>query len=325
MKAYRVGSCRLKNPPPRCNIIEKESDLSGAEKYPGIPSGQPENEYDSDPLPKIPDTAQLVLQVTFANSSVAKDPIEISGKQLNRVQEIFQKKGLRLGLVFVGASLVVATCVYLINKSKAKGRQREQIPPKISPLTPEQKLEFEKLYEDNLPTLNQYVSYRIFGLPMDAEDVQQKIALKAYGAFDRFAAGENKTVSFKAWIFEIAHNLIVNYYRDSSGESANLVELNNPDEENTNDPIELLVDPLLSEIYSVESITTEPTLIQLKLRSLLTELIPRRKQLLMYKYIFGFSNAEIAYIMDVNESAVKSIYHRILISLKKDIESTSEV
>ena len=46
--------------------------------------------------------------------------------------------------------------------------------------------------------------------------------------------------------------------------------------------------------------------------------------MLTLKFVFGFSNAEAATILDKTEGAVKSLQHRALVSLQKQIAAGRE-
>ncbi|HEY4723659.1 MAG TPA: sigma-70 region 4 domain-containing protein, partial [Anaerolineae bacterium] len=45
-----------------------------------------------------------------------------------------------------------------------------------------------------------------------------------------------------------------------------------------------------------------------------------RQQLLILKFIEHLSNAEIGAVMNRSEGAIKSLYHRTLLSLRDDLE-----
>ena len=47
---------------------------------------------------------------------------------------------------------------------------------------------------------------------------------------------------------------------------------------------------------------------------------PERQHLLILKFVEHLSNTEIGAIMGRSEGAVKSLYHRILLSLRDDLE-----
>jgi RNA polymerase sigma-70 factor, ECF subfamily len=52
---------------------------------------------------------------------------------------------------------------------------------------------------------------------------------------------------------------------------------------------------------------------------LIDSLSDEQQQVLTLKFVFGFSNAEAATILDKTEGAVKSLQHRALVSLQKQL------
>jgi RNA polymerase sigma-70 factor, ECF subfamily len=53
---------------------------------------------------------------------------------------------------------------------------------------------------------------------------------------------------------------------------------------------------------------------------LIEELSPEQQQVLTLKFVFNFANAEAATILGKTEGAVKSLQHRALVSLQKQLE-----
>ena len=58
------------------------------------------------------------------------------------------------------------------------------------------------------------------------------------------------------------------------------------------------------------------------LLKLLRNLPPERQHLLILKFVERMSNAEIGQIMGRTEGAVKSLYHRTLLSLREEVGET---
>jgi RNA polymerase sigma-70 factor (ECF subfamily) len=52
---------------------------------------------------------------------------------------------------------------------------------------------------------------------------------------------------------------------------------------------------------------------------LIEELSPDQRQVLTLKFVFDFSNAEVARILGKTEGAIKSLQHRALASLHRQI------
>ena len=57
---------------------------------------------------------------------------------------------------------------------------------------------------------------------------------------------------------------------------------------------------------------------------LIDELSPEQQQVLTLKFVFNLPNADVATILDKTEGAIKSLQHRALVSLQKQISRTTE-
>jgi RNA polymerase sigma-70 factor (ECF subfamily) len=55
------------------------------------------------------------------------------------------------------------------------------------------------------------------------------------------------------------------------------------------------------------------------LLELIENLSEEQQQVLTLKFVFNFSNAEVATILEKTEGAVKSLQHRALVSLQKQV------
>jgi RNA polymerase sigma-70 factor, ECF subfamily len=53
---------------------------------------------------------------------------------------------------------------------------------------------------------------------------------------------------------------------------------------------------------------------------LIERLSPEQQQVLTLKFVFNLPNAEVAAILDKTEGAIKSLQHRALVSLQKQIQ-----
>jgi RNA polymerase sigma-70 factor (ECF subfamily) len=52
---------------------------------------------------------------------------------------------------------------------------------------------------------------------------------------------------------------------------------------------------------------------------LIERLSPEQQQVLTLKFVFNLPNAEVAAILDKTEGAIKSLQHRALVSLQKQL------
>src|SRR5512135_1339680 len=68
---------------------------------------------------------------------------------------------------------------------------------------------FGELYEHSLDAIYRYIFYRV-GEVAEAEDLTETVFLKAWEALDRY---EVRDVPFTAWLYRIAHNVIIDRHR----------------------------------------------------------------------------------------------------------------
>jgi RNA polymerase sigma-70 factor (ECF subfamily) len=57
---------------------------------------------------------------------------------------------------------------------------------------------------------------------------------------------------------------------------------------------------------------------------LIEALSPEQQQVLTLKFVFNFSNGDVATILDKTEGAVKSLQHRALASLQKQLTGSTD-
>ena len=162
---------------------------------------------------------------------------------------------------------------------------------------------FSQLYQQYVGRIYNYVYYRT-GNTFDAEDLTAKVFYRALGHIQRY---QDKGVPFSAWLYRIAHNLVANWHRDNSRKK------------------EVPIDDQIG--LHPEDDHPELTLVQNQENELLMNTIRKlpsdRQQLLILKFVERMSNAEIAYIMGRSEGAIKSLYHRTLLSLRGKIRRLS--
>jgi len=158
---------------------------------------------------------------------------------------------------------------------------------------------FGTLYERYVGRIYNYVYYRT-GNHHDAEDLTARVFYRAIRNISNY---QDRGLPLSAWLYRIAHNLIANWHRDRSRRP------------------EILLDEGLAFYQSPEH--PEVTLLQNEERARLLKMIrhlpPERQQLLILKFVEHLSNAEIGQVMGRTEGAVKSLYHRTLLSLRDDL------
>lgn len=159
---------------------------------------------------------------------------------------------------------------------------------------------FSYLYEKNVTRIYNYIYFRI-GSATDAEDITSRVFYRAFGHIGNYV---EKGVPFSAWLYRIAHNLIANWHRDNMRRKEVPLE----------DHLDL---PHRSE--QPEKMLEKNQEMALLLKAI-RRLTSDRQQLILLKYLEDLSNADIALIMGRSEGAIKSLYHRALISLREEMK-----
>jgi RNA polymerase sigma-70 factor, ECF subfamily len=159
----------------------------------------------------------------------------------------------------------------------------------------------EALYLLHFDRIYSYLHLSV-GNRHDAEDLTTQTFLKMLEAIGRFRW---QAAPFSAWLFRIAHNLAMDHFRASRRWQ--------PEEE--------VPEPEGATESSAEEAALE-SIGRRSMLELIEDLSPEQKRVLTLKFVFNFSNGEAAAILGKTEGAVKSLQHRALVSLQKQISSS---
>jgi RNA polymerase sigma-70 factor, ECF subfamily len=159
---------------------------------------------------------------------------------------------------------------------------------------------FGILYARYVEKIYNYIYYRT-GNIIDAEDLTARVF---YRAMTHITNYKNTGVPFSAWLYRIAHNLVANWHRDNQRRKEVPLE----------DPVINLPRGDYPDAKIVHHQELEGLL------KVIRRLSPERQQLIILKFVEDMSNVEIALIMGRSEGAIKSLYHRTLLTLRNNIE-----
>jgi RNA polymerase sigma-70 factor (ECF subfamily) len=118
--------------------------------------------------------------------------------------------------------------------------------------------------------------------------------------------GHGPSENLKAWLYQAAHNLVIDYYRRQK-HRAHL--------------------PLTEELVDGNDDPVSSAELQLsagQVRAALQRLTPEQRQVIVLKYLEGLDNAEVAAILDKPVGAVKSLQHRALVALRSELACQPE-
>jgi len=157
----------------------------------------------------------------------------------------------------------------------------------------------EELYLTHIDRIYSYLHVTA-GNRHDAEDLTTQTFLRMLEAIGRFRW---QSAPFSAWLFRIAHNLAMDHFRATKRWQ----------------PEETPPEPEPDESTSAEASALE-AIGRRSLLDLIEDLSPEQQQVLTLKFVFDFSNAEAGTILGKTEGAVKSLQHRALVSLQRQLE-----
>src|SRR5580693_3507166 len=151
----------------------------------------------------------------------------------------------------------------------------------------------EELYLLHFDRIYSYLHLTV-GNRHDAEDLTTQTFLKMLESIGKFRW---QSAPFSAWLFRIAHNLSMDHFRASRRWPP---------------------EPHGSEERSAEEEALHAIGRQSMLE-LIDKLSPEQQQVLTLKFVFNFPNGDVATILEKTEGAIKSLQHRALASLQKQI------
>ena len=161
---------------------------------------------------------------------------------------------------------------------------------------------FGILYERYVSKVYSYIYYRV-GNHHDAEDLTARTFHRALDHIDHYV---QRGAPFSAWLYRIAHNLVANWHRDHSRRKVVSLEDVN------------LSPPLREGPQHLAEQREEENELLVAVRRLPAD----RQQLLILKFVEEMSNTQIGTVMGRSEGAIKSLYHRTLLSLREMLETT---
>jgi RNA polymerase sigma factor (sigma-70 family) len=156
---------------------------------------------------------------------------------------------------------------------------------------------FEAWYKQDMPRLFNYISYRVRNEAV-AEDLTSAVCEKAIDSLHHYDPSQSR---MDAWIFGIARNELMNYYRSAS-RTPQSVSLDTLPE-------------LQAEGSSVEEIAAHTALMQRAIQ-LLDRLDMREQEIIALRYGADLTSGEIARLMALEPGHIRVMLHRAMEKLR---------
>lgn len=152
------------------------------------------------------------------------------------------------------------------------------------------------LYDQHQPHIYRYVRSRV-GLDRTAEDLTGEVFARMLASLPNYRP---TGTPFRAWLYRIAHNLIVDYYRKQNGRESVPLFFAEGMSQTMNDPETIVERRLDSE----------------RIKDALTKIDSNQREVVVLRFIVGLRLEEVAHSLDKSVGAVKSLQHRGLASLR---------
>ena len=155
-----------------------------------------------------------------------------------------------------------------------------------------------ELYEHYRVSVFRYFYYRV-GDIQAAEDLTQEVFVRLLRALGSYQVSN---VSFDAWVFQIARNLAIDYYRKSQGRSEVALES---------------VQAVLADTDQAGEHRLNSTL----LRQALEQINEAQRDVIVLRFVNGLPINQVAQALHKSEDAVKGLQRRALSALREILTS----
>lgn len=159
---------------------------------------------------------------------------------------------------------------------------------------------FAALYEQFYDRIFRYLSFKT-GNVIDAEDLCEEVFLRMLESISAF---KWKGVPFSSWLFRIAHNLIVDYFRKKGRKKQKPLQ----DAERTIDTASKDIDQEIDNKLSIQVV-----------HKAMNELTKLQREVISLRFAGELSIAETAIAIGKKENAVKALQHAGIRNLRRTL------
>lgn len=157
-----------------------------------------------------------------------------------------------------------------------------------------------ELYDRYETKIYTYI-YRRTGDEMLAEDMTAQVFIKMLQAIRDEKAWHS---SFSGWLYRIAHNLVIDYYRQRDRHSQVSLDDNPTLSDENDNPVENVAAQMEAE----------------QVRFAMRQLTEEQAEVLSLRFLEGYSIQEVALMMDKTEGAIKALQYRAVATLRQLLE-----
>ncbi len=147
--------------------------------------------------------------------------------------------------------------------------------------------------------------YRYLRAKVNAEEVADDLTATVFTkALEAIASYRWEGLPFSAWLYRIAHNALIDYYRKQSRSQSVSLEDAPPLRDKSPNPEELFFQWEMGETV----------------KTLVSQLPPREKNIISLKFFEGYTNRRIAQLTGLTETNVGTIIYRIVKRMREELQ-----
>ena len=151
------------------------------------------------------------------------------------------------------------------------------------------------LFEENYEKVVNYIASRISNMS-EAEELASDVFVKALEHIDGF---KNKGIPIEAWLYKIAHNITIDYYRKKKYPTINIEDVINMESYNN------------TEKTVIENLDKE------EIKIALSKLSSLQQQVIQLRLVSGLRSKEVAQIMEKSDGAIRELQRSGLKALRE--------
>ena len=171
------------------------------------------------------------------------------------------------------------------------------------------KIWFEKIYRHYMPKIYRFYYFKLKNRQL-AEDLTSELFIRVYGGLGKTSLNSK---SFSVWIYRIANNLMVDYFR----KTGKAVEYSTAPEK---------FDNLVQQSSSAESYfaKSESGFKNRKLAAAVGRLTELQRDVILLKFVEDMDYDTIAQVLKKRKATVRGIVFRAMTELKAEIKKENE-
>ena len=168
-----------------------------------------------------------------------------------------------------------------------------------------------ELYDHYAPRIYSYLYRRVHDAQL-AEDLTSDVFVRVLQALQ---SEQFWHTSFRAWLYRIAHNQVIDYYRQQTRQQEQMPQLPLEEHLETTDAENVIADPTadIDTQHAAQDAAQE-------LEAALNRLTPEQQQVLILRFGEQMKTQEVADVMQKTNGAIEALQHRALATLRRMLD-----